>query len=47
MVRVWTYSNKTFLEKISKDYSQRPNLVFTVEGRGYINFYESLKYEEI
>jgi hypothetical protein len=36
---VWSYNNKTFLEKSSKEYSQRPNLLFTVEGRSYINFY--------
>jgi hypothetical protein len=32
-------------ENSCKQFDQRPNMLFTVEGKTYVNYYESLKYE--
>ena len=47
VLKVWKFKSNNFVEKVRKEYGQRPNLLFSVEGRGYVNFYESTKYEEI
>lgn len=47
VLRVWEYDNGKLIEKSFKEYGSRVNMVFVIEGKAFVNFYESMRYEEI
>ena len=47
VLRVWDCENGKLVEKGFREYGSRVNMVFIIEGKGFVNFYESMRYEEI
>lgn len=47
VLRVWEVEDGKLVEKGFREYGSRVNMVFMIEGKGFINFYESMRYEGI